>query len=197
MSCLFISPIIHIYDISTAPEDAAAVIAQSEASKKTTSTSNQEDSATQVSTRAGFNTRPKFWRQLLLTLLGIVETFGWSLALVSLAKKTSNANSFDVTRAVVPLVSWVYGTLRPNLRPSCTPYYDLFTLYLAYFLAACLALYESLISGEIGFTPARLFIILDIFLTLGGLVLISGMPLNTVESREDQDVCSLCFLFKV
>lgn len=129
----------------SAQDDAAAVIAESRAPKNHMSTSNLED----LVTRTGFNTRPAFWRQLLLTFLGVVETFVWSLVLVSCMKNSNGAIMFQVTRMIAPLVSWVYGTLQPNLRPSCTPYYDLFTVYLAYFLASCLSLYERVFSDEV------------------------------------------------
>ncbi|ELU39887.1 hypothetical protein AG1IA_06083 [Rhizoctonia solani AG-1 IA] len=72
-------------------------------------------------------TRPDSWRQITFTVLALLETAGWTAAVVDRARH--GAGLLALVTAIVALVSWVYAALRPNIRPSRTPYYDLLTIY--------------------------------------------------------------------
>ncbi|KAG8741815.1 hypothetical protein FRC12_015533, partial [Ceratobasidium sp. 428] len=76
--------------------------------------------------------------------------------------------------------------LRPSLKPSCTPYYDLFTIYGAHFLATCFRAYQ-LVWREDEFGIARLIFTLDASLSLLGLVIILNMPLNVFGKFHDDE----------
>ncbi|KEP50340.1 multidrug resistance-associated ABC transporter [Rhizoctonia solani 123E] len=145
-------------------------------------------------------TRPDSWRQVTFTVLAVLETAGWTAVVVNRARHSDGLLAF--VTAIVALVSWVYAALRPSIRPSRTPYYDLFTIYFSHFLAACVALYEASTSttGSIGFSTERVGQVLNSLLTFVGLVVIVNMPLTIAgepEINEDglhpalEDNCTL------
>ncbi|KAJ1301639.1 hypothetical protein OPQ81_008884 [Rhizoctonia solani] len=76
-----------------------------------------------------------------------------------------------------------------RIRPSRTPYFDLFSIYFSHFLAASVALYEaSAAAGDIGFSTGRLGHVLNSLLTFVGLVVIVNMPLSiTGKAEVDED----------
>ncbi|CAE6434018.1 unnamed protein product [Rhizoctonia solani] len=119
--------------------------------------------------------KPPGWRQFVLSLIPILEIAGWTVDLVHQA--TLGAGFFGVIAPAVVIVSWVYAGLRPHLRPSCTPYYDLLLLYLSQFVSACVTLYEGSVAGVPGGDHAGR--IIDAFLTLGGITIILNMPLES------------------
>ncbi|KAH7334355.1 hypothetical protein B0J17DRAFT_770708 [Rhizoctonia solani] len=133
-------------------------------------------------------TRPDAWRQITFTVLALLETAGWTVAVANRAK--SNIGGLALVTAIAALVSWVYAALRPSIRPSRTAYYDLFSIYLSHFLAACVALYEasSSATGSVGFSTERIAYVLNSLLTFVGLVLIVNMPLSLSGMPEvDED----------
>ncbi|KAH7322247.1 ABC transporter type 1, transmembrane domain-containing protein [Rhizoctonia solani] len=123
--------------------------------------------------------KPPGWRQFVLTLIPILGIAGWTVDLVHRA--TLGAGIVTVITPGVVLVSWVYAGLRPNLRPSCTPYYDLLLLYLSQFVSICVALYEGSVTGAPsgGFLTGNAGRIFDAFLILGGITIILNMPLES------------------
>jgi hypothetical protein len=134
--------------------------------------------------------RPETWRQVALTVLALLEVAGWTVAVVYKATRV-HSGIFGLVTAVIALASWVYAALRPSIRPSRTPYYDLFTIYSSHFLAACVALYELSTSstGDIGLSYSRLGQVSNSLLTLVGLVIIVNMPLNiTTKPEADENV---------
>ncbi|KAF8756276.1 P-loop containing nucleoside triphosphate hydrolase protein [Rhizoctonia solani] len=134
-------------------------------------------------------TRPDSWRQITFTVLALLETAGWTAAVVDRARH--GAGLLALVTAIVALVSWVYAALRPNIRPSRTPYYDLLTIYFSHFLAACVALYESSTSatGSIGFSTDRLAHVISSLLTFVGLAAIVNMPLSLTGKPEVDEDC--------
>ncbi|CAE6396795.1 unnamed protein product [Rhizoctonia solani] len=133
-------------------------------------------------------TRPDTWRQITFTVLALLETAGWTVATVNRAK--SSVGVLALVTTIVALVSWVYAALRPSVRPSRTAYYDLFSIYLSHFLAACVALYEvsSSTTGSVGFSTERIAHVLNSLLTFVGLVVIVNMPLSLSGNPEvDED----------
>ncbi|KAG8739619.1 hypothetical protein FRC10_005390 [Ceratobasidium sp. 414] len=130
---------------------------------------------TRLLTTADRIQRPKLWRQLVLAALAVLEIAGWT---ATLARQTTGKYSsvFNVVTSSVRLGSWVYAALRPNLAPSCTPYYDLLVLYGCHFLAACVALYE------VG--PGNIVPVVDVLVTLAGMSAIVTMPLRVSGEPE-------------
>lgn len=137
-------------------------------------------------------TRPDAWRQVTLTVLATLQVAGWTATTVFKAYDlgSNDVGTFSLVVPTIALVSWVYAVLRPTIRPSCTPYYDLFTINFSHFLAACVALYEdSTTNGDIGLSFGRLSHVLNALMTLIGLVVIVNMPLElSARPEADEDV---------
>ncbi|CAE6437640.1 unnamed protein product [Rhizoctonia solani] len=180
--------------LGTADDDVAAVEAEEAAANakpKATPVPDADIPTERSSLLPNKNipiTRPDTWRQITFTVLALLETAGWTVAVVNRARHS--AGLLDSATAITALVSWVYATLRPGIRPSRTPYYDLLAIYSSHFLAACVALYEASTSttGSIGFSTERVAQVLNLLLTLVGLVAVVNMPLTISGDPEvDED----------
>ena len=139
-------------------------------------------------------TRPDTWRQVALTVFALLEVAGWTISLVNQAthlRVSDGVGTFGLVVTATGVASWVYSALRPSIRPSRTPYYDLLILYISYFLASSVGLYEvsTSVVGPIEFSWGRLAQVFNALITFAGLVVIVNMPLNTIEKSEvDEEV---------
>jgi predicted acyltransferase len=95
-------------------------------------------------------------------------------------------HALAISATVVTIVSWVYAALRPIIRPSRTPYYDLFTLYLAQLIAACVGIYESftLAGQNTELSSGQFASGLSASISLVGVVVILNMPLTVVRNIQ-------------
>ncbi|KAG8768254.1 hypothetical protein FRC12_005683 [Ceratobasidium sp. 428] len=179
-------------------DDVAAVAAEEEAAKikpktVTVPVADIPTERTSLLPQTGPVTRPDTWRQVGLTLLATLEVAGWIVALVRRATSLHNSNGvgiFGLVTTAVALSSWVYAALRPTIRPSRTPYYDLLTLYITHFLAACVGLYEASTAstGVDVFSLTHLGRVVDSIITIAGIVIIVDMPLAiTGEPESDEE----------
>lgn len=138
--------------------------------------------------------RPETWRQVALTVLALLKVARWTTTLVYQATHICTSKDIGILSLIissVAIASWVYSALRPSIRPSCTPYYNLFMLYLSFFLASLVILYKASTSntGNIGFSWGQLAQVLDAFITFTGLAAIVNMPLATIgKLKVDEDV---------
>ncbi|KAG9104963.1 hypothetical protein FRC07_009677, partial [Ceratobasidium sp. 392] len=142
-----------------------------------------------LSDRGVLATQPDVWRQVTLVSLAFLQIVGWITRLIFLAQ---NAEFFEgygtvISTAIVTLVSWIYAALRPIVRPSRTPYYDLFTIYGARFLGACIGIYGSydLATDRTGFNWVLRGC--NILICLAGLVVIAGMPLSVTQNPRVEE----------
>ncbi|QRV95975.1 ABC transporter [Ceratobasidium sp. AG-Ba] len=117
--------------------------------------------------------KPKTWRQFLLVFIAILET-GLSTAIL-VFHATGKVHTFQVVTSSITVASWVYAGLRPLLVPSCVPYYDLFTLYTAQFLAGCVMLCSNWRSVTY---------VLNVTMALIGIMAIVTMPLRVAGKPE-------------
>ncbi|KAG8843875.1 hypothetical protein FRB96_003699 [Tulasnella sp. 330] len=88
--------------------------------------------------KSSFKTAPApIWRTATLSFLSILEALTW------LALGTYSVYEYIERRNIDPMVvatpflmatTWFYATLRPIARPTATPPYDLFALFLAYWI---------------------------------------------------------------
>ncbi|KAG8737214.1 hypothetical protein FRC10_008460 [Ceratobasidium sp. 414] len=179
-------PKLSIFTEFIAQEDVSQVLIRKDAAPESSEAGMPSEQTPLLSLHTPSTVRPEFWRQTILTLLGLLESIGWTYALVFYARNAHSIGTFIVLITSLSLVSWVYSTLRPGLRPSCTPYYDLFTIYGAHFLAAGFRIYETAGMGH-GFSLARLIFVLDATLSLLGLVVILSMPLNGLGKFYDDE----------
>ncbi|CAE7216653.1 unnamed protein product, partial [Rhizoctonia solani] len=187
-------PKIAIFTQFITDDDVAAVEAEEAAANNKPKATQVPDSdipterSSLLPNRNVLITRPDTWRQVTFTVLALLETAGWTVVVVNRATHGAGLLAFVVS--IAALVSWVYAALRPSIRPSRTPYYDLFSIYFSHFLAACVALYEASTSttGNIGFSTERVGQVLNSLLTIVGLVAIVNMPLTiTGEPEADED----------
>jgi hypothetical protein len=120
---------------------------------------------------------------------------GWTTNLVFRATHIYSSRTYHVLavlEAAVTTASWVYAALRPVIRPSRTPYYDLFTLYLAQLISACVGIYESfaLTGQNTKLSSSQFALGLSALISLVGVVVILNMPLTVVRKIPLEDtVC--------
>ncbi|QRW10315.1 ABC transporter [Ceratobasidium sp. AG-Ba] len=117
--------------------------------------------------------KPKTWRQFLLGFIAILE-IGLSTAILVL-HAAGQVHTFQIVTCSISVASWVYAGLRPLLAPSCVPYYDLFTLYTAQFLAGCVVLCSNWRSVTY---------VLNVTMALIGIMAIVTMPLRVAGKPE-------------
>ncbi|QRV83260.1 ABC transporter [Ceratobasidium sp. AG-Ba] len=178
-------------------DDVAAVAAEEEAANIQPKTVTVPDAdipteRTSLLPQTGPVTRPDTWRQVALTLLATLQVAGWTISLVRRAASLHPSNGvgiFNLVSVAIRLASWTYAALRPNVRPSRTPYYDLLALYSTHFLAACVGLYEAstVPTSDSSLTVGHLGRVLDSMITLAGVVLIVNMPLNITGKPEKNE----------
>jgi hypothetical protein len=130
------------------------------------------------------------WRTLSLALPAIVETVAWvALSSYRLAVFESHA-AYDLWAPVLVAVSWFYASLKPVMRPSPTPPYDLFIMYLVHAFTALLsvgsATYTRYTYGE-SVSNAYVLGTTIHFIILGGLLaIVFSMPLGVPTSQVDK-----------
>ncbi|KAG9084654.1 hypothetical protein FRC06_003960, partial [Ceratobasidium sp. 370] len=179
------------------PDDVAAVAAEEEAANIKPKTVAVPDAdipteRTSLLPQTGPVTRPDTWRQVGLTLFATLEVVGWTISLVRRATDIHASNTvgiFSLVTTAIALASWVYAALRPTIRPSRTPYYDLLTLYFTHFLAACVGLYEASTApaGNDVLTLGHFGRVADAIVTLAGMTIIVDMPLDITAKPEVDD----------
>lgn len=145
-------------------------------------------------------TRLDTWRQVTLTLIALFQVAIWTTNIVLHAKGFGNLAGLDlfgIATSAVTLLSWVYAVLRPNIRPSHTPYYDLFVIYVSHLLAACVGVYDLLnnTSGSFRLGFGHCACLFNVLMSLAGVIVIVNMPLSVVRDLEvDETVRSIASL---
>jgi hypothetical protein len=143
-------------------------------------------------------TGPPLWRTLALTFPALLLTLIW-LSYASFALLISSRPIGGY--AILISLTWLFATLHPILRPSPTPPYTLFTLYIFHLMGGILllggALYDANISGvpPDGGVVFALVVNLLVILTLLGIVLAMpvGIPSDAVDVTEIVNTQSLFF----
>jgi len=134
------------------------------------------------------------WRTLSLAIPALLETIAWlalsSYRLVVFDFNKSHA-TYELWAPFLVAISWFYASLKPVMRPSPTPPYDLFVLYLVHAFTALLsvgsALYRQYIYGEI-VSNAYVLATTIHFIILGGLLaIVFSMPLGVPTARVDKE----------
>ena len=141
------------------------------------------------------------WRTLLVTFIGIVECFCWT---ADGAYKTYN-EGFLVWHGILPFfvaVAWLYAIIRPVIRPTPTPPYDLFTLYLMFLVASIIRMggfiFDYAVS-DIPLPPPIIFTtqVINMVAVLVLLVVTVRMPLaipsNIVEIEKLVSGTKICY----
>lgn len=130
------------------------------------------------------------WRTVVFVFVGIVQAFCW-VAAGAFRLYNNQENVWDGVFSFVVAASWMYTVLRPIARPTATPPYDMFALYLAFFFTSILQL------GGVIFDHSVLGVSLPSALTLTALIAnlvvvfvlltaILAMPLDIPSNRVDK-----------
>ena len=82
--------------------------------------------------------KPSRWFTLVIVTFGLVQTAVW-LALGAYLLIVDSSNRQGILPFFFAL-TWLYAVLKPSLRPSVSPPYDLFTLYILHLVGAMLML---------------------------------------------------------
>ncbi|KAJ2929604.1 hypothetical protein H1R20_g7490, partial [Candolleomyces eurysporus] len=127
------------------------------------------------------------WRTVLFTVVGLLQTLVW-LGLASFHFYTDSPKKY-ILGGLFPLLvacSWLYTSLRPVVRPSLTPQYDVLAVYVALLCGCVLKLGGALYHSR--------WVPLDwiaAWLNALGLVVvlsaILSMPLNVPSRRVDKE----------
>lgn len=134
------------------------------------------------------------WRTLSLAIPAALETVAW-LALSSyrlaLFDFDGSHPTYDLWVPFLVAISWFYASLKPVMRPSPTPPYDLFILYLVHTFTALLsvgsAIYSWYIYAESVSNP-YVFGTTIHFIILGGLLaIVFSMPLGVPTAQVDKE----------
>ncbi|KAJ6452441.1 hypothetical protein C8R45DRAFT_1040659 [Mycena sanguinolenta] len=125
------------------------------------------------------------WRPVLV-LIGAAQCFAWTgVAAFDLVTDTSLWAAFC---AFFLSWTWLYTATRAATHRAATPPYDLFALYLVYFVAATVELAGHLFEWSVDGVPlpgtAVLFgVLLNVASTLSVLLAVLSMPLNVPSGR--------------
>ncbi|KAJ7104581.1 hypothetical protein C8R43DRAFT_1047311 [Mycena crocata] len=125
------------------------------------------------------NTVP-LWRTLVFVFIGLLECLAW-LADGSFLLITGQPKWEAIQRFLVAS-TWLYSTTRPILRPTATPPFDLFTLYIVHIIGGILQLGGHLFQhNAYGVPLPGTLVLVGLSVNLVALValvtVIMGMPL--------------------
>ena len=134
------------------------------------------------------------WRTLSLAVPALLETVAWlalsSYRLVIFDIHESYA-TYDLWAPLLVAISWFYASLKPVMRPSATPPYDLFVLYLVHgftaFLSVGSAIYSKYVYGE---SVSNAYVLgTTIHFTILGVLLaiVFSMPLGVPTALVDKE----------
>jgi len=143
--------------------------------------------------------RPPLWRTLLISTLSVVETLAWlALGLYRLITRPFHPSSL---LPFILALAWIYASLRPILRPSSTPPYDLFSLFVVHLVTGMLMLGGVLYSHHVldAPMPGRLSMIGLVGNLVGvvvGFVVVVNIPMAVPSSRvkKEEIVCLIRIL---
>ncbi|KAF8220884.1 multidrug resistance-associated ABC transporter [Tricholoma matsutake] len=145
------------------------------------------------------------WRTIVFAFVGLVEALCWvsysSYNLVNLLLDSdSHPNHHSPVHpdawglTISPFlmaISWVYTVVRPVVKPTATPPYDLFAVYLAHLVTGVLLLGGVLFDyGVVGATPPLLVTVAlsaNLGAVLGLLVVLGNMPLAVPSIRVKKE----------
>ena len=153
------------------------------------------------------------WRTIMFAFVGLVEALSWlsygSYKLIDLLSEPLPNYSYHIVpdflgTIISPFliaVSWVYTVVRPIVKPTATPPYDLFVVYSAHFVTGILLLGGELFDYgvEFGSMPplmVTLALSANLLAVSGLLIVLGNMPLAVPSNRvKKEDIVSFVFLY--
>jgi hypothetical protein len=151
------------------------------------------------------------WRTIVFAFVGLVETLSWlsygSYRLIDLlSEPLPNYSHHIVPDFMGPILapflislSWIYTVVRPIVKPTATPPYDLFVVYCAHLVMGILLLGGEFFdygvhSGSMPPLTVTLALSANLLAVSGLLVLLGNMPLAVPSNRvKKEDIVSFVF----
>jgi hypothetical protein len=132
------------------------------------------------------------WRTLLFVFVGLLACLAW-LADGSFILATTTNQHWEAVQRFLLALTWLYATIRPIARPTATPPYDLFSLYLLHIAGGVLQLGGYLFEHNAAGTPLPSTVVLvglsvNLAALVGLVTVIMGMPLalpSHLVNKED------------
>ncbi|KAL5521010.1 hypothetical protein ACEPAG_8932 [Sanghuangporus baumii] len=126
--------------------------------------------------------RSPFWFTITLTVFGLIETGSW-LAVGAYMFAVGDKDIRGGILAFLFAATWLYASLKPALKPSVGPPYDLFALYLVHLVGASLMLEGVVFDHDVYDDPmprrsVLLGLIANLVVTTGLVALVLSRPLN-------------------
>lgn len=130
------------------------------------------------------------WRTVVFVFVGIIEAFCW-VADGAFRLYNDRSNVWGGVFSFLVAVSWMYTVVRPIARPTPTPPYDMFSIYLALLLAAILqiggVLFENSVLGvPLPSTFTMTVLIVNLLTIFVLLTVVLTMPLAIPSNRVDK-----------
>ncbi|KAF8153792.1 multidrug resistance-associated ABC transporter [Crassisporium funariophilum] len=130
------------------------------------------------------------WRTVVFVFVGMVECFCW----VANGSYGLYEGRTGVARAMLPFLvalAWFYTVVRPIARPTATPPYDMFSLYLVLLSVGILqlggAMFDHGVSGmPLPSTLSLVALSVNLFAISVLLLVVVGMPLALPSSRINE-----------
>lgn len=154
------------------------------------------------------------WRTVAFAFVGLVEALSWlsygSYNLINLLSDSDSRPNYShaihpdflgpLVSPFIIALSWVYTVVRPVVRPTAMPPYDLFVVYCAHLVMGILLLGGELFDyGVVGSTPPMLVTLAlsaNLAAVLGLLVVLGSMPLAVPSNRvKKEDIVSFVFFW--
>jgi len=132
------------------------------------------------------------WRTVVLSFVGILESFVWVSSGAYRAYNEENVIWRDLFPFLIAF-SWIYAAIRPITHPTATAPYDLFTLYLIFLASSLLQIGGFLYDYGVFDTPLPPTVVLGAQVTnlIAILILLSiivrmpmAIPSNKVDRNE-------------
>ncbi|KAI0092260.1 multidrug resistance-associated ABC transporter [Irpex rosettiformis] len=129
------------------------------------------------------------WHTAVLSLAGLVGTLVW-IALGSYLAIVEPVDLWQNTMPFLVAVSWLYSCCRPIIKPTATPPYDLFILYIARVLLDTFVLWGVFYDRQVyGIPLPSPFIVsalaVNVVVGVTSLLTVLSMPLDIPSNRVD------------
>ncbi|KDQ49974.1 hypothetical protein JAAARDRAFT_42467 [Jaapia argillacea MUCL 33604] len=129
------------------------------------------------------------WRTVVLTWIALLETLVWlGIGSYRLIAQPNEHPWYAVVLPIIVAASWFYAAVKPVVRPSPTPPYDLFILYIIHLVGAILALGHVIFEHKVQWIPLPpplmlAGMILNLVAAILLVVVVLNMPLAIPSSR--------------
>jgi hypothetical protein len=134
--------------------------------------------------------KPPLWRTMLISIISVIETLAW-LTFGSYRLITNPFHPSSLLPFILAL-AWIYASLRPILRPSSTPPYDLFALFLVHLVMGTLMLGGVLYAHHVLAAPipgklSVLGLVGNLLGVIVGLVVVINIPMAVPSNKVNKE----------